>query len=341
MERCAWLRRVQRAVVIRKRPPWGEEVADAPWTDHHDSLARVWFQSEGINPSAGDVGRAVQAAARHNPFHPVRDYFDSLVWDGVPAIILGCNVYFHAEDSDYIRAIGPRYLISAVARIFRPGCKVDHMLVLEGPQGKQKSEALRTLAINDSWFTDRLSHVASKDAALEIAGVLIIEIAEMDALTRATSSAMKAFLTRRRDRFRPPYGKHTINLPRQCVFAGTINPPAGGYLKDPDRCAAVLAGRLPRHDRSAMAWNRRATSCGPRRCIDSRRARNGGSRRRNSRHWRPSSRRRGLLSMPGRTPIANGWETVPTSVSRRCSSTCSGSLPSSIHSLPRTGSRGF
>jgi predicted P-loop ATPase len=107
------------------------------------------------------------------------------------------------------------------------------MLVLEGPQGRQKSEALRTLAKNDSWFTDRLSHVASKDAAIEIAGVLIVEIAEMDALTKATSSAIKAFLTRRRDRFRPPYGKHMINLPRQCVFAATINPTAGGYLKDP------------------------------------------------------------------------------------------------------------
>jgi predicted P-loop ATPase len=88
------------------------------------------------------------------------------------------------------------------------------------------------LAVNDVWFTDRLSHVSSKDAAQEMAGVLIIEIAEMDALTRATASAMKSFLTRRRDRYRPTYGKHTVNLPRQCVFAGTINPPAEGYLKD-------------------------------------------------------------------------------------------------------------
>ena len=59
-------------VVIRKRPSWGTEPPDSPWTDHHDSLVRVWFQTEGINPAAGDVGRAVQAAARHNPFHPVR-----------------------------------------------------------------------------------------------------------------------------------------------------------------------------------------------------------------------------------------------------------------------------
>jgi predicted P-loop ATPase len=107
------------------------------------------------------------------------------------------------------------------------------MLVLEGPQGKQKSEALRTLAIRDAWFTDRLSHVSSKDAAMEIAGVLLAEIAEMDALIRASSSAGKRFLTGRYDRFRPPYGKHPINLPRQCVFAGTINPVVGGYLKDP------------------------------------------------------------------------------------------------------------
>ncbi len=81
---------------------------------------------------------------------------------------------------------------------------VDHMLVLEGPQGKSKSEALRTLAVRDAWYTDRLSHVASKDAAQEMAGVWLIEIAEMDALTRAAASEKKAFLTRRSDRFRPP-----------------------------------------------------------------------------------------------------------------------------------------
>jgi predicted P-loop ATPase len=220
-------------VIIRTRPPWGEEKPNTPWNDHHESLARVWFQKEQINPAAGDVGRAVQAAAKHNPYHPVREHFDALRWDGVPRLETWLISYFHAADTPYIRAIGPRYLISAVARIYQPGCKVDHLLVLEGPQGKQKSEALRTLAIHDAWFSDRLSHVASKDAALELAGLLLIEIAEMDALTRASSSAIKSFLSRRDDRFRPPYGKHTIRQPRQCVFAGTINPPVGGYLKDP------------------------------------------------------------------------------------------------------------
>jgi predicted P-loop ATPase len=220
-------------VVIRSRPPWGNEEPDAPWTDHHESLARVWFQTQDINAAAGDVGRAVQAAARKNKFHPVRKYFESLIWDGVPRLDTWLTDYLHAQDGAYVRAIGPRYLISAVARIFRPGEKVDSLLVLEGPQGRRKSEALRVLAVRDEWFTDRLSHLSSKDAALEIAGVLIAEISEMDALTRASASVAKSFLSRRRDRIRPPYGKHMISLPRQVVFAGTINPSGGGYLKDP------------------------------------------------------------------------------------------------------------
>ena len=220
-------------VIIRKRPYWGDEEVDAPWTDHHESLVRVWFQSEDIAANQGDVGRAVQAAARHNLIHPVRSFLDSLVWDGKARIDSWLTTYLHADDSKYIHAVGSRYLTSAVARIYWPGCKVDHMLVLEGPQGKQKSEALRTLAVRDAWFTDRLSHINSKDAAQEVAGIWLVEWSEMEALFRATSSSAKRFITQRYDRYRPPFGKHPISLPRSCVFAGTINPIVGGYLKDP------------------------------------------------------------------------------------------------------------
>jgi predicted P-loop ATPase len=221
-------------VVIRKPPPWSWEAADSSWTDHHESRTRVWFQREaGVSPTLGDVGRAVQAAGQDSSFHPVRDYFNSLAWDSTPRLESWLQTYLHVEDGEYVRAIGPRYLISAVARIYEPGCKVDHTLVLEGSQGRLKSTALRILAVNDEWFTDRLSHVANKDAMLETAGVLIMEIAEMDALTKATNSAIKRFFTATEDRFRPPYGKHMTKRPRQLVFAITINSTAGGYLKDP------------------------------------------------------------------------------------------------------------
>ena len=121
--------------------------------------------------------------------------------------------------------------ISAVARVFDPGCQVDHMLILEGPQGILKSSALRALA-GAPWFTDRLSNLGSKDSSMEVAGEWFIEMSELDALTRATNSAIKSFITRRNERFRPPYGKHVVERPRQCVFVGSINP-IGGYLRDP------------------------------------------------------------------------------------------------------------
>jgi hypothetical protein len=218
-------------VIVRKRPPFGDVAADCPWTDHYESLTRAWFQGEDIFASQGDIGKAVQSAAKFNSHHPVRAFFDGLSWDGKPRIERWLVTYFHADDTEYARAIGPRFLISAVARIHEPGCKVDHMIILEGPQGRQKSTALAALA--DPWFTDRISHVSSKDASIETAGVLIIEVPEMHELIKAAASASKSFLTRQHDRFRPPYAKHTIKQPRQCVFAGTINPPVGGYVRDP------------------------------------------------------------------------------------------------------------
>jgi len=213
--------------------PLGKTAPNAAWTDHHESQVRVWFQRRDINPVMGDVGRAVQAAARHNPFHPVRARLNALVWDEERRLQTWLQTYLHVEDSEYVRAVGPRYLISGVARIYKPGCQADHVIILEGPQGKLKSTALRTLAVHDAWFADRLSNVASKDASLEVAGVWIFEISELEGLMRASPSAQKRFITSRHDRYRPPYGKHTISLPRQCIFAGTINPPADGrYLHD-------------------------------------------------------------------------------------------------------------
>jgi predicted P-loop ATPase len=219
-------------VTTRKPPPFEEGMPSGAWSDHHDALTRVWFQHRDIKVAMGDVGRAIQTAARFNPFNPVRDYLEALTWDGVPRLDTWMQTYLHVEDSAYARAVGPRYLMSGVARVYKPGCKVDHVLTLEGPQGKLKSETLRTLALRDEWFTDRLSNLSSKDAAQEVGGVWIIEVSEMDAILKSRTSSTKSYLTRRFDRFRPPYAKYPVRVLRQCIFAVSINPPPNGYLTD-------------------------------------------------------------------------------------------------------------
>lgn len=119
-------------------------------------------------------------------------------------------------------------MISAVARVFEPGCKADCCLILEGEQGIRKSTALRVLT--QPWFTDEIADIGSKDAALQTRGVWVIEIAELDSMSRSDIGKIKAFMSRMTDRFRPPYGKRPIDSPRQCVFAGSVN--HGTYLRD-------------------------------------------------------------------------------------------------------------
>jgi putative DNA primase/helicase len=131
-------------------------------------------------------------------------------------------------NTDYSRAVGSRWLISPVARIFRPGAKADCCLILEGPQGIRKSTALRTLA--GEYFTDELADLGSKDAAMQTRGVWMIELSELDSLSHSEVARIKAFMSRTTDRFRPPYGMRLVESPRQCVFAGTVN--HSTYLRD-------------------------------------------------------------------------------------------------------------
>src|SRR5581483_5455081 len=108
---------------------------------------------------------------------------------------------------------------------FMPGCKADHCLILEGPQGRGKSTALRALA-GDDFFTDQMPRdLSSKEASLACAGTWIIEFSELEGLMHRESQveAVKAFLTRTEDRYRPPYQRHSISIPRQCVFTATTN----------------------------------------------------------------------------------------------------------------------
>jgi predicted P-loop ATPase len=215
-------------IVILKSPPWPTSEVGKEWTDHEDRLTANWLQHAGIFVGVEVAGQAVQAVAKDRRFHPVREYLDSLNWDGTRRIDNWLSHYLAAEQSNYTSAVGARWLISAVARIYRPGCKADCCLILEGPQGLLKSTAIKTIA--GEWFTDEIADLGGKDAAMQTRGVWVIEIAELDSMSRGDVSKIKAFMSRATDRFRPPYGKRLIESPRQCVFAGSVN--KSEYLRD-------------------------------------------------------------------------------------------------------------
>lgn len=216
--------------VLACAPPWlaGEFWEPRPWGPDDDLLATTWFQENDLTVSKETTAQAVEMVARDRPFHPVIDYLDHLKHDGTFRTKEWLSTFLGVEPTRYSQAVARAMLIGAVARIMQPGCKVDTVPILEGPQGARKSTAIRTLF--DPWFSDEIADLGSKDAAMQTRGIWGIEISELDAMSRGEVSKIKAFISRTTDRFRPPYGNRIIESPRSCVFWGSTN--SDDYLKD-------------------------------------------------------------------------------------------------------------
>jgi len=236
---CAFDEMLQHSIVQKEWPrlPDARPVQPPPHETDDDDIARLqeWLQRMGL-PRVGReiVGQAVEVFARERRYHPVRDWLEGLRWDGVRRLDRWLFTYFGAEAEDeaaieYVAAIGKMFMIAMVARIFRPGCQADYMLVLEGDQGILKSSACRALA--GEWFSDSLpDDIQSKDARQHLRGKWLIEVSELAAFSKAETEALKAFITRREERYRPPFGRHDVVEKRQCVFVGTTNQEM--YIKD-------------------------------------------------------------------------------------------------------------
>ena len=215
-------------VITTRVPPWDENDAPAnvqpgPWADDATTRTRVWLgRKYDVRLSARDVDAVVIAAAKRRLVHPVREYLRSVKWDGKLRLDRWLIDYCGASDTEYTRAVSAKWPISAVARVERPGCQADHMLMLQGDPGLRKSSVLRALAVRDEWFHDEVN-TRDKDGKIALQGVWILEDAELAGLKRADRTTNNAFITRRGEKYRAPYEKWDARQLRQCVFAATTN----------------------------------------------------------------------------------------------------------------------
>lgn len=247
------------AVVSRREPPMRSQDAPAnyeagDWTDEDSARTVAWFASEiGFEPTVSQVDQAVATVAKKTVVHPVRDWLSSLTWDDVPRLSDFAAVYLGAPTSAYAAAVGRRWMIAAVARVFDPGCKVDSLLGLEGAQGIGKSSALRLLA-GAEWFADTGILIGDKDSYQSLRRKWIYEFAELASIRGRDIERVKNFLSSQTDTFRASYGRRTQDYPRQVVFAGSTN--EEHYLADPTGSRRFWPIRCRRIDLPALKRDR-------------------------------------------------------------------------------------
>ncbi len=230
-------KRTDQSVWMRKPPVPDMDSGSYPRAlrDEDISFVAAWYENEiaVAFPNAA-VHRAIDATAALNPFDRVEEYLLRVgrAWDKKPRLDEWLVRYVGAEDTPLTRAVGAKWMISAVARALRPGCKADYLLVFEGKQGTRKSSTFAALCPDPAFFTDAVPDLRFDKSAAEIVtcGAWIIELAELDSVARADASAVKAFITRTSERFRGAYKHYVREHPRRVVFCASTN--EGNYLRD-------------------------------------------------------------------------------------------------------------
>jgi putative DNA primase/helicase len=211
-----------------RRAPWGTEAGE--WTDEDDLMLGEYLarMHRLLVKGTGTLRAGVQMAARENKHHPILERIRGVKWDRVPRLDTWMADCLGAEDRPYLRLVSRFFVMGLVARVLRPGCKFDYMPILHGDQGLGKSSAFRALAA--PYFMDTPFRIGDKDSYLSLQGVWLVEFAELESMSKAESTAIKAFVTSPEDRFRPPYGSRMTKVPRRSVLCGTTN--ADTFLKD-------------------------------------------------------------------------------------------------------------
>lgn len=233
------------------------EVNGEPLNDIIAARIRNKVRDHGRFPVRA-VEDAYVTAAADNAYHPIKDYLNSLEWDGQDHIGALCS-YIKSSDAIVSYANGSRrrlheiyiqrWLIGAVAKVIAGEQNV--MLVLAGGQGVGKSALARWLASGlPRYFVEGPINPEDKDCDVRAMTKFIWEVAELDATTRRSDvSALKSFITKSEVTVRKAYGRHDTTKQSTVSFIGTVNDSSTGFLADETGSRRFLVTRL-----TAIDW---------------------------------------------------------------------------------------
>jgi len=188
-----------------------------------------YFHNEYGISNTGIIDNSFAELCMEIQHNPLLDYLNTLQWDGVPRVDTLLIDYQNAEDTPYTRQVTRKTLTALVRRAYQPGVKFDCCLILKGAQGIGKSTLFNILG--GQWFTDSISITNDPAKTYEShRGKWLCEMGELTSLKKTESERLKLFFSAQIDRYRPPYGKNVMEIPRMSITVGTTN--SDQFLKD-------------------------------------------------------------------------------------------------------------
>lgn len=230
---------LRRPDICQRRIGWDEFRDELMWAspdagvldwrafgDHDYTVLREYMENNGCDPFSREMVRdAVYMVARENRFDSAQLWLGSLPkWDGVPRVRTSFSRYFGAKDNDYTRACGMYCWTGLAGRVMDPGCQADMAFILKsGRQGTRKTTGIRLLAPSEDAFGEFDLSKPDDNLARGMRGVLVAELSELKGLNSRESESIKAWISRRWEKWVPKFKEFTTVFPRRFIAFGSTN----------------------------------------------------------------------------------------------------------------------
>ena len=155
-------------------------------------------------------------------YNPIIDIIEGVKWDGVERCERFLIDWAKVEDSPYSREVSRLIFAGGIHRLYQPGTKFDDVPILIGTkQGEGKSTLVRFLAISEYYGEAHRWKVLRLLSSCKASGYARYQNCLRS--RKPKEKAAKAYITRAFDKYRKPWDKNTVDLPRRCIFIGTSN----------------------------------------------------------------------------------------------------------------------
>jgi putative DNA primase/helicase len=201
--------------------------------DLHEDAVLAEIENRCIQDSLPHDRMRVNLPLLAREHNPVKDWIESLVWDGTPRIQDLLNTV-DAEDNQLKDMLMRKWLAGCAAVACLPeGANLEGVLIFVGKQALGKTQWMKSLAPNKEWLLEGATlNPSDKDSVKHAVSHWIVELGELGStFKKADIDQLKAFLTKSKDELRLPYGRTFSRYQRRTAFYGSVN--EREFLVDP------------------------------------------------------------------------------------------------------------